>query len=132
MSWKYNLNILYQTFPLNLSTYLQNLRRRMFRSLQYQTEYVQSNLQCHRIILIRYSSLSVQNLLFHKNIYLYENLILMKCVSAGRGDRQGRALRNERSEWSNGAERRNPEHSDPKRSEGERPVSCYVTLSLCW
>lgn len=50
----------------------------------------------------------------------------MKCVSAGRGDRQGRALRNERSEWRNGAERRNPEHSDPKRSEGERPVSCYV------
>lgn len=54
----------------------------------------------------------------------------MKCVSAGRGDRQGRALRNERSEWSNEAERRNPEHSDPKRSEGERPVSLKATEDL--
>ena len=43
----------------------------------------------------------------------------MKCVSAGRGDRQGRALRNERSEWSNEAERRNPEHRQ------------YVVSSIC-
>ena len=53
----------------------------------------------------------------------------MKCVSAGRGDRQGWSLRNERSEWSNEAERRNPEHSDPKRSEGARPC-CYLLLDF--